>query len=65
MTPVGAASAVGAVVVGVVVVCIVAVGGVALTASAVCGIVVQAFYGQKLVNLPQIATEANSTDMIS
>ena len=26
---------------------------------------VQAFYGQKLVNLPQIATEANSTDMIS
>ena len=28
-------------------------------------IVVQAFYGQKLVNLPQIATEANSTDMIS
>ena len=28
-------------------------------------IIVQAFYGQKLVNLPQIATEANSTDMIS
>ena len=27
--------------------------------------IVQAFYGQKLVNLPQIATEANSTDMIS
>ena len=27
--------------------------------------VVQAVYGQKLVNLPQIATEANSTDMIS
>ena len=25
---------------------------------------VQAFYGQKLVNLPQIATEANSTDMM-
>ena len=29
------------------------------------GEIVQAFYGQKLVNLPQIATEANSTDMIS
>ena len=29
------------------------------------GLIVQAFYGQKLVNLPQIATEANSTDMIS
>ena len=28
-------------------------------------IIVQAFYGQKLANLPQIATEANSTDMIS
>ena len=27
--------------------------------------IVQAFYGQKLVNLPQIATEANSTYMIS
>ena len=26
---------------------------------------VQAFYGQNMVNLPQIATEANSTDMIS
>ena len=31
----------------------------------VCMFIVQAFYSQKLVNLPQIATEANSTDMIS
>ena len=36
-----------------------------LSLSTTNRLIVQAFYGQKLVNLPQIATEANSTDMIS